>query len=191
MISRTKLGFTSWLWQIFFCFFVKNPQKIFFGKMHPQCFTWCHLQKRHLFWPDVPWMLRWVPWHVAPSVNDAWNSYVAVVELIESAAWFQVQLRCYGIYLVGIFKQQINGIEQELEKKTYIFLKLEIPNWLSSSYNLLNHTWQRRKFFAMFSSIYVTNTEYIYIYTVCVYACSRSSCVDRIWLWLCKDTLGK
>ena len=24
-----------------------------------------------------------------------------------------------------------------------------------------------------------------------LYACSRSSCVDRIWLWLCKDTLSK
>ena len=26
---------------------------------------------------------------------------------------------------------------------------------------------------------------------VCVYACSRSSCVDRIWLWLRKETLSK
>ena len=27
--------------------------------------------------------------------------------------------------------------------------------------------------------------------SLCVYACSRSSCIERIWLWLRKDTLSK
>ena len=33
--------------------------------------------------------------------------------------------------------------------------------------------------------------QHVFSCALCVYACSRSSCVDRIWLWLCKDTLSK
>ena len=45
---------------------------------------------------------------------------------------------------------------------------------------------------SILSEVYYLNFLRLCItYTVCVYACSRSSCVDRIWLWLCNDTLSK
>ena len=53
--------------------------------------------------------------------------------------------------------------------------------------------WVKPSLHASYAYIYwYIHHIYIYIlYIQCVYACSRSSCVDRIWLWLCKDTLSK